>query len=323
MALQEDKTMLQGCFSSWLAQRNDGAFGYKAGGDFYTVIRVRKNDDFDYLYCQRQYNGNSIERGDKFEYAGAYCKRDGRLYDRQYCIKEISADDDASGKENLMAVLKQAVRETVEAAINNDRRNLTVTEIPEGRLLEQLDYARMHEAMGVARKLYLDNDGSEQPVSEFRCRYSPDRWTEDSLLAYILDPAAYAAEQTARHLADNQHVMLYDFLLADTVAAEYQKLLDNPLNPIHRMKRIMQAVNASSAKTVTVTICKDDIDFTFKIEADYLRRDCFGVYNDWNIVAADRREYKKLFGNNASFKPEDILRIEYARTVLYQAEAAE
>ena len=114
--------------------------------------------------------------------------------------------------------------------------------------------------------------------------------------------------------------MLFNFLLADAVAAEYDKLLQNPLNPVHRTRRIMQAVNASPAKTVTVTIRKNGIDFTFKIEADYLRRDCYGSYNDWNIVAADRRKYKELFGNNASFKPEDILRIEYARTIIYQAE---
>jgi hypothetical protein len=82
----------------------------------------------------------------------------------------------------------------------------------------------------------------------------------------------------------------------------------------------MGAMNASSAKTVNVTICKNDIDFTFKAEADQFRRDCESHYSDWNIVAADRREFERRFGRNAHYGPEDILRIEYARSVLYQAE---
>jgi hypothetical protein len=37
-------------------------------------------------------------------------------------------------------------------------------------------------------------------------------------------------------------------------------------------------------------------------------------------VAADRRKFQELFGRSACFKPEDILRIEYARSVIYEAE---
>ena len=32
-----------------------------------------KNADFDYLYCQGTYNGDSIERSGTFEHAGIYC----------------------------------------------------------------------------------------------------------------------------------------------------------------------------------------------------------------------------------------------------------
>ncbi len=50
MALPEEKTELQGQFLSWLAQPEIGAFEYKKGCYFFTVIRARKNADFDFNY---------------------------------------------------------------------------------------------------------------------------------------------------------------------------------------------------------------------------------------------------------------------------------
>jgi len=43
----------------------------------------------------------------------------------------------------------------------------------------------------------------------------------------------------------------------------------------------------------------------------------------WSIVAADRREFERVFGRGAHYAPEDILRIEYARSVLYESEVLE
>jgi hypothetical protein len=284
------------------------------------VIRVRKNEDFDYLYCQRQYHRAGIERGDGFDYAGIYCLRDGLVYDGQYDIRALS-DNDRSD-EVLREELKQAVRRAVEDAIGNDRRNLCVTELTNARERESMTYFQKYTASESARKAYLggEYDDGEGYSFTFRCHYNLDNWTEDSLLAYILDPAQYAAAEAAAYIDSHQDDMLTDFLRSDFIAAEIAAIIANPLNPVHRVKRIMQAVGAASAKTVNVTICKDDIDFTFKAEASQFRTDCTSYYSDWNIAAADRREFARLYGRHANYGPEDILRIEYARSVLYQAQ---
>lgn len=104
------------------------------------------------------------------------------------------------------------------------------------------------------------------------------------------------------------------------VVAAYSAIIDNPANPVHLVKRIIRATSASSAKTVTVTIRKDGVEFTFKTDAGEFRSDCTGHYREWNIMAADRREFERLFGRSAHYGPEDILRIEYARSVLYENE---
>ena len=111
-----------------------------------------------------------------------------------------------------------------------------------------------------------------------------------------------------------------EFLENDFITAEYSLIINNPLLPVHRVKRIMQSVNSSSAKTVNVTVRIDGAELTFKTEAKSLRFDCTSHYSDYNIAAADRREFERLYGRNAHYKPEDILRIEYARRVIYSAD---
>jgi len=320
MVSPEEKTALRGRFEDWLAGADGGAFECKADSYRITVIRVRKNESFDYLYCQRLYHGGGIERGDKFDYAGIYCKRDGLVYDGQYEIRGLS-DIESRSEEALREELKQAVCRAVEAAIGNDRRNLRVTELSCERERENMTYFQNHTAPGNARAEYLSGkygDGEDYAFT-FCCKYKPDKWTEDSLLAYILGPEEYITAETAAYIDSHQEDMLSDFLRADMVAAEYAAILENPLNPIHRVKRIMEAVSAASAKTVNVTICINDEEFSFKAEASQFRSDCISYYSDWNIAAADRREFERRFGKNAHYGPEDILRIEYARSVLYQA----
>jgi len=327
MGLPEERTEPQGRFADWLAEdrlpagADGGAFTCKASGYHITVIRVRKNDDFDYLYCQRQYNGAGIERGDKFDYVGIYCKRDGLLYDGQYDIRAL-ADTEGRSNEALRAELKRAVRQAVEVAVGNDRRNLRIAELSTERERESLADFQRYTAPGQARAAYLNGEHDDNGgfAFTFRCHYKPADWTEESLLTHILDPAQYTAAEAAAYMETHQEDMLSDFLQADMVAAEYAALLGNPLNPVHRLKRIMAALNASPAKTVNVTACINDVELTFKAEAAQYRRDCGSHYSDWNIVAADRREFEHLFGRNAHYGPEDILRIEYARSVLYQAE---
>jgi len=321
MSTPEEKTVLCGRFAEWLAEVDGDDFQCVAGGYHLTMIRVRKNADFDYLYFQRRYQGAAIERGNEFKYAGIYCKRDMRVYDGQYEIRSLEAEPNGFETRSEAALLKTVKTDVccaVEAAIGDDRANLHMTEITDARRLDQLaDYSK-YSAMETARKHYLSN-AHDAYVFTYQCQYKPRSWTEDSFLTYILYPAGYVAAEAAAYIDGNQEDMLAAFIEGDMIAAEYAALLANPLNPIQRVKRIMAALNASSAKTVTVTLCKNDIDFTFKAEADQFRRDCISTYSDWRIAAADRGEYARRFGRGIGYGPEDILRIEYARSVLYQA----
>ena len=158
----------------------------------------------------------------------------------------------------------------------------------------------------------LDSDG-------FHCRYVPEGWTEDSFLSYIADPLAYAEQEAERYWSENQEAMYLQFLEQDARDAEQAAIAENPQNPVHIVRQIMAVMNTSGAKTVNVTVRKDGKELTFKTETSDLRRDCTGGYSHWHMIAADRRRFFECFGRNAEYKPEEILRITYGRSILYEA----
>lgn len=306
-------------FTEWLASGDGSACHLQAGSDWYIILRVEKNADFDYLFSECQYRETGLTRQCSFDFSGIYCKRDGLIYNGQYNLREVYGEDvENRSAEKLFELLQKEVRQLVERRIGNDRSNLRATEITGERDLRELEYYRKYSAAGGARNIYLL--GEDISDITFRCHYEPERWTEESLLTYISDPDEYTERQAAAYMETAQEDMLLQFLENDALIAAYQALVEHPENPVHIVRKIMEAMNASSAKTVNVTIRKDGGEFTFKTEAAELRRDCTNHYNTWNIAAADRRAFEKRFGRSADYTPQEIVRITYAKNVLYQAE---
>ena len=133
------------------------------------------------------------------------------------------------------------------------------------------------------------------------------------------DPLAYAEREAERYWSENQEAMYLQFLEQDARDAEQAAIAENPQNPVHIVRQIMAVMNTSGAKTVNVTVRKDGKELTFKTETGDLRRDCTGGYSHWHMIAADRRRFFECFGRNAEYRPEEILRITYGRSVLYEA----
>lgn len=275
----------------------------------YFIIRVEKNADFDYLFCQSK--GISCK---DFEFFGVYCKQDGRVYNKHYCC---ILPEEVTGKSTdiLLKELTDTVRGKVEDMIQNDRSNLQVTEVTDPFILRNIEYLpqRVKE---YARDLYLE--GSEPVV--FCCNYIKERFAEDELLAYILDPEGYAKEEADNYIATKQEFMLYEFLENDEVAKEYQALLADTDSQVHIVKKIMTAMAASPAKTVNVTIKKDNIIFSFKTKAKQFRYDCPFTYQIWDVSSEGGRRLRQIFEERQGrYEPKDILCITYGRKTLYDA----
>ena len=309
-------------FRNWLKLKSNemticlkNKFGYP-----FTFIKLAKSLDIEYLFCQENYGGDVLTREKPFQYAGIYCKRDGLVYDAQYSVCEVEPDAGILGKskEDLLSELIEAVRRRIEAAVGNDRKNLTVSKLTDPSLIRSLEYAREYGADREAREHFLDTEGFDPPA--YHCFYTLDEWTEDSLPAYILDPEGFADREAAAYLEKEQEGILCDLLCSELVRAAYQALFEDSDNPVHSVKRIIRAVRASGAKTVHITILKNGVEFTFKTEAGPLCRDCTDGYGTWQMEAPDRRKFEEAFGRNEEYRPEEIVRITYGRSVLYQRE---
>ena len=290
-------------------------------GRFSTFVKLAKNKDVDYLFCMENHNDNTLTREKSFQYAGIYCKRDGLIYDAQYSICALEPDEKILGKskEDLLSELISAAHQRVEAVIGNDRKNLIISKLTSPILIRNLEYAKEYGAAQEAREYFLDTEGVDPPA--YHCCYTLDEQTENSLLDYILDPEGFADREAAAYLAEKQEEILCDLLHNELVRAAYQELLEDSDNPVHSVKRIIQAVRASNAKTVRVTILKNGVEFAFKTETGFLCHDCTGnEYSTWQIEARDRRKFQEIFGRNEKYRPEEIVRIAYGRSVLYQRE---
>lgn len=305
-------------FNQWLRSSNMGMLRLVSEQENYFFLRVEKRPGFDYLYCQRQLRKAGICRGDSFKYVGlCFC---GLVYDAEYMLtsmKGLEAVSVARSRENLLKQLQQDVRAMVDQPIANDRRNLTVASLTDPHRIESLQYYQEYSASRDAREVYLAHGELEE--AEFHCKYSPERWTEESLLDYIADPLTYTECEAERYLANAQEEMLLQFLEVDAMEEAYQSLVAASDNPVHIIRAIMAAMNQSPAKRVTVTVLKDGDEFSFKTGADELRRDCNGSYSTWNITAADRRAFEKRFGRHADYTPVEICRITYGKQTLYDA----
>ena len=308
---------MNNAFVSWLNDVRSNQYVARNGEAVYRIIKVRANDDFDYLYYQGPAYNELPSHMEHFIYAGILRRKNGVLYDTKYEIAFLAGQDERSRcRHQLRQKLSWDVQRLVEDTIAHDRRNLRVTKLSDPDLRWRLEMCLEYQAKTRARRRFLDNKDFTPP--SFQCEYAAENWTDASLLDYIADPEGYTAREAARYMETHQEEMLLDFLCNDLELAEYQAIIDDTENPVYLVKKIKAAVIDTPAKTVNVTIFKDGEEFSFKTEAKDLRCDTRKYYDSWYIVSADRRKFEARYGRYANYYPQEIVRITYGKKVLYE-----
>ena len=211
------------------------------------------------------------------------------------------------------------INQRVKDVIANDRNNLPVREITGGMTLRSLQYYQEHGAREEAVRRFFSG---EAPDGQFHSGYVLGDLPETTFLAYIQDSEGFIQTEAEKYIQTNREKFLLQFLRNDALLAEYQALTRDTGSAIHRMKAITEAVKASGAKTVTVTVQKGEQELTFKTAANSLLGHK-NYYSTYDIQASDRREFEKLFGRYSDYSAEDITRITYGRNTLYEAASAQ
>lgn len=303
---------------NWLRDSSYKPLIYADRGTTYIFTKIPKTEKFDYLYLQRAYNDIPLERNRDFKYAGVYHKEQGKIYDSFHCFSEYFPDIESTVGLNAMGEnVVSSVHKMIEERLGNDKTNLNVLELSE-KYLKDLQNYEQYYLEREARGNYLKGISRDSIV--FECDYKFVEWKETNLLSYIDNPNDFISKEADRYFLEHQEDMLWTFKRNELLIEKLKELEEQEDGKLVRIRNIMAAAKSVEAKTLRVTVNKDGEEFTFKTDADVLRRDPGTYYPTWNIAASERREFEKLFGRSADYYPEEITKITYGKNIIYSAE---
>lgn len=320
MSQQKQAPLPRQEFQEWLENAAVPVLVLQKGKHLGSVVKVPATPEIDYLFGCETFYGERISWSDRLEFCG--------LYDRQHqalhllddplpnfvsgLTEEECQDSTAFGKR-----IAQEVDRYVEAAISNERSRLSVRELTSERNINSYRYYKGTEAGREAASLVFSG---EKPDVQFHSEYYTSL-TEDTLLSYLKSPEDYIKTTAEQYMRDNQEEFLAQFLKKDALLAEYQMLSQDSDAPVYRMRAITDALQKSGAKTVNVTVQKNGVELTFKTSAESLKG-LKSQYSTWYIAPSDRLQFRHLFGAGSDYSAEDIIRIAYGRSTLYEAPSA-
>ena len=249
-------------FADWL--ENDAAHHcvVEERGDKKNLVKIPYDDDFDFLYYQRVYNGNNLSRTQAFYYCGLYNKLDGKLYDLQSVLKGKLPELD-SGKtiRTIQDEFESAVRSFINDIVDDNVDNLRSPFFENESYQQKLDHFKEYYAEAVIRQKFLDGESAEDV--KFQCDYDCDRFEESQMIRFLKYPTAAVEEAATGYWQTHQDDMLLDLYMNEHVKDCLEKLEAQEDTRFHRQRNISKAVNESGAKSVNVTIQRDGKDFTF------------------------------------------------------------
>ena len=308
-------------FQRWLDWNKGSMTVCKGEKDVAALVMLERNKSACYLYRAPIGKSGSTSWNEPMAFSGVYDTTGRVLYLTREALNLL-----ADGSSPLVAEAGGSMRkeicgrinQRVEEDISGDRNNLPMKEITGEMPRRRIQYYQEHGARQDAIRMLFDG---EAPDGKFHSDYDMDYLPEDAFLAYIGDPGSFVRTKAEEYVKANQERFLMQFLENDALLSEYQALMQDTDDPVHRMKAITDAINASGAKTVSVTIRKDGKELAFKAEA-YSLTGHQTYYSTYHIQAQDRRKFKELFGRNADYNAKDVVKIAYGRKIIYEAEGA-
>lgn len=285
------------------------------------LFKIPLNDDFALIYYKRATQDESFGLNKDLKNVGLYYKQDGCIYNPDYYIKSMCEETtmfkSKSQKSDFAEQLTASVKARVEEIIDNKRSNISIKELSDGYLLNQMQYYSEHGAAREAKSAFIKGDEPSDIV--YKCPYSINSMSDADYIQFIADKEPLVEREANAYIEQYQENILAQFYNNALLKKELQSIYNDPGNVLHRVKAIINAVEQSGAKTVNVTVNKDDKDFTFKYETRTLKFAPDSYYSSYYMKASDRREFENLFGRSTDFYPNEITQITYGRNVIYDA----
>lgn len=285
------------------------------------LYKTPMNEDFILLYGKNTNKHDSFGLTSDLINSGIYYRKDGCIYNPGFYIKRMCAEfsliKSNSSKSDFAEQLNSAVKEYVQRIINCNLSSYSSGEITDEFELKDLKYFINYTAKDRARELFL----SEKNVSDVAYEYKGTfgSFTNNNYLEFITNKDVLIKSKGAEYIEENKDNILVQLKGNVAIKEELQRIYDNPEHELYRIKAIMNAVKETGAKTVNVTINKNNREFTFKYNADLLQSDPKGHYFNWGMKTSDEIDFERCFGKSAEFYANDITQISYCRNVIYDS----
>ena len=285
-------------------------------------IKIPQREGIDLVFHQEGYVGlrelPCINCG--FRPTGLYMKNEQNLYcpNIPTCAVDDWQYDPATTARSLREEFCQGVRERIEDRVNNGRRGLP-KELSDKKLIEEVaDYREIYADEAAAHLLV--ESGPDESL-RFKSKYTVTDM-DDGLLDYLQDRKGFVDRTAMVYISLHKEEILAELMKIDILREKYDAILADPDNPLHRMRQISDAVRASGAATVRVTIEKDGAQATIRTSAKSLSG-YRPTYNDFDAPDADRKAFREVFGSLASFTAKNVRAITYGKRTIYEAPVPE
>ena len=286
--------------------------------DSAVLLKLPTDRGIDYIFMQYMEGGWLLGHNGFFYCCGIYV----REQDRLCCCNHLSElvkdlpEESAKSKGMLLKEFNQTVNDRVAAIVTTDREKYGAKKITTLDLLKELTrYGDREVKRDAATLLFADKKPEDiHYIGTFE-RFA---WG-DKLVGYLLDREGHINATVEDFIANGRELILLGFLKADALRAKYTSLLANKDDPIHTIKAVSDAASLSGARHyVDVTVRKGGAELTFIEESGKL----MGYHESYDTKALpplDRERFAKLFGANANYTAQDIVRIARGTKTIYEA----
>ncbi len=292
----------------WMKSDNNDVCYVKHNGVEYAYFRHKFREGLDVIYAYNEVENGQIKFNAEPIFQGIYKISTKVLYMASGITEKIIGRNmfSANTYDMLRCNFIEAVRIGVEEEVDKWQ-----TEIDADSRIKQTPYAE-----SVARRQYLMNRSDK---IQYECGYKAEDF-ENIVLECIADEKAMV-QKTVTEFCEEQKADIMQELIRDKLTIELIKDYRNGKNSyLTTLYNIIHSI-PKDCKTVNVTILRNDIELTFKYDAEQLRKDCRGGYNTWYLTNNDRQRYYAAYGDCRDFTPNDIIKITYSRKVLYERKA--
>lgn len=303
----------------WLPQKAVPFYALRDKNQTLMLMKVPYDEDFDFIYCQRNYGGEKLSRNTAFIYSGIYNRLDNKLYDMQYPLKGVLPQMDT--RMSIMEIadkLQADVCQYVADYVEFEEEKLLSSGFKDPVSSARFEEYQAVDAEKTARRMFLSGQTADD--IEYSCGFTLERIETKQILDYLRTPKAVTEGLGNEYLSSSRDDIVFDLLANENLKEYLQKFEEEEDSPLLRQKAIIEAVSNSGAQTVAVTVQRDDVGLTFKYPARFLSSMSFQSYSAWDIPSKAREEFYEAYNNSGSFYPEDITDISYRGKSIYSAE---